>query len=185
MRVILCISSLLLLTVVSYFPLFPNWSTSPTRNRNFEISATLIGPCRYVFIPIPSLNPPYIFRSSSSCTYCLVASPPPLFLPCLFCCVPATAYGDSLVMVSPLSFHTSSTTPSQLFHTALSSVYHTGPHGHRVITSFPECSSRYVEIFTSPCLCFSQVGTFTVLFPMLYFPYYCCMFQLWCHHNNQ
>ena len=30
---------------------------SPTRNRSFSIFAKSIGPCKYVFIPIPSLNP--------------------------------------------------------------------------------------------------------------------------------
>lgn len=50
------------------------WSRPHTRNCSFNVFAESHGPCSYVFIPIPSLNPTYISKCSSPFILFLSAS---------------------------------------------------------------------------------------------------------------
>ena len=49
-------------------------SRSPTRYRSFRFFVQSIGPCRYMFIPTSSLNPPYNSKCFSSFILFLSAS---------------------------------------------------------------------------------------------------------------
>ena len=57
-------------------------SRLPTRQRSFRVFAKSIGPCKYVFVPIPSLNAPCISQVFfSDSTLFLSAIAFPFFLP--------------------------------------------------------------------------------------------------------
>ena len=86
-----------------YLFLLSGRSKSPTRNRSFSYFVKSIAPCRYVFIPISSLNPPYISKCFSSFTFFPSAS---LYLSSIiyFCSVlypPNFSIGQYLSLVSP------------------------------------------------------------------------------------
>ena len=52
-----------------YLFLLSGKSRPPSRNRSFSFFAQSIGPGRYVFIPISSLNPPYISKRACLSPY--------------------------------------------------------------------------------------------------------------------
>ena len=91
-------------------------SRSPTRSRTFSFFAYSIGPCRYVLIPISSLNPPYISTCFSSFTLFLSAS---FSLSSIFSYtsvlhLPNFSIDSTSSWFSPKSFHIFSTTSSNL-----------------------------------------------------------------------
>ena len=101
----------------TYIFLLSGRSRSPTRNRTFSVFAKSTRPCKYVFIPILSLNPQYTSKCFSDFTLCLSASLS--FLSCsllLTVCLvpPQVLYGHPLFSVSPISLRTFSTTFSHL-----------------------------------------------------------------------
>ena len=56
-----------------YLFFLPGRSRSPTRKRSWSVFVKSTGPCKYVFIPIPSLNPSCISNSLSDSTLFLSA----------------------------------------------------------------------------------------------------------------
>ena len=86
--------------------------------RSFSVFAKSLGPCKYVFIPIPSLSPPYISTAGvSPISHYFLALAFPFFLSFFYCCLlpPKIICGHHLFLVSPyICFHAFSTTLSHL-----------------------------------------------------------------------
>ena len=84
----------------------------PTRNRSFSVFSKSVGPCKYVFIPLPSFNPPCISKCLSDFTLILSAS---LSLILLLSWYPPNFSADTMSSwFPPICFRTFSTKPYHL-----------------------------------------------------------------------